>query len=131
VTRRGKRNAVTTASKISADAQFERELEIFRTESEGAAQFFYAYLAIHAAAGAKRPVYRLLNTAPLFWNTILGGLQTAAFVALGRVFDQKSTHNVGKLVQLAYDNPQMFSKAALARRKQGSSATPPQWLDDL
>ena len=25
------------------------------------------------------------NSAPLFWNTVLGGLQAAAFVAMGRV----------------------------------------------
>lgn len=31
--------------------EFERELEIFRTEAESAIQFLYAYLAIHEAAG--------------------------------------------------------------------------------
>ena len=115
---------------LTVEEQFERELEIFRTEAETAAQFFYAFLAIHAATGAKRPVYRLLNTAPLFWNTVLGSLQTAAFVALGRVFDQNSTHNVDRLIRLAVDNPQIFSKTALARRKQGSSNTLPAWLSD-
>jgi AbiU2 len=115
---------------LTVEKQFERELEIFRTEAKTAAQFFYAFLAIHAAAGGKKPVYRLLNTSPLFWSTVLGGLQTAAFVALGRVFDQKSTHNVDQLIRLAIHNPQMFSKAALARRKQGSSNTPPAWLSD-
>jgi hypothetical protein len=34
---------------------------------------------------------------------------------MGRVFDQKSTHNVDRLLKLAQDNPQIFSKAALAR----------------
>jgi hypothetical protein len=63
-----------TQSTVAADVQFERELEVFRTEVETAVQFFYAFLAIHASAGAKKPVYRLLNTVPLFWNTILGGL---------------------------------------------------------
>jgi hypothetical protein len=31
---------------------------------------------------------KLLNQAPLFWNTALAALQTAAHIALGRVFDQ-------------------------------------------
>jgi hypothetical protein len=115
---------------LSVEEQFERELEIFRTEAETAAQFFYAFLAIHASAGARKPVYRLLNTAPLFWNTVLGGLQTAAFVALGRVFDQNSAHNLDRLLKLAQDNPQIFSRAALAQRKQGSASTPPVWLAD-
>ena len=38
-------------STLTVEEQFERELEIFRTEAETAAQFFYAFLAIHAAAG--------------------------------------------------------------------------------
>jgi hypothetical protein len=124
-----RRKQKTTQSTLSVEEQFERELEVFRTEAETGAQFFYAFLLIHASAGARRPVFRLLNTAPLFWKTILGGLQTAAFVSLGRIFDQKSTHNLGGLLRLAQDNPQIFSKASLAQRKQGSSKTPPHWLD--
>jgi hypothetical protein len=107
------RQAAAIHSTIALDQQFEHELEVFRTESETAAQFFYAFLAIHASAGPDKSVHRLLNTAPLFWNTVLGGLQAAAFVAMGRVFDQKSTHNVDRLLKLAQDNPQIFSKAAL------------------
>jgi hypothetical protein len=56
--------------------EFEQELEVLRTEAEGAAQFFYSYLAIHAAAGDHRKVYRLLNGSALLWTTILGGLHT-------------------------------------------------------
>lgn len=112
------------------ERQFEDELEIFRTETQAATQFLYAYLAVHAVAAAHKPVYRLLNTAPLFWNTNLGGLQTAAFIALGRVFDQdsKSKHNLDRLLRIAKNNPAIFSKAALAIRKQGESPAPPEWL---
>jgi AbiU2 len=122
--RRKERQAAAIHSTIALDQQFEHELEVFRTESETAAQFFYAFLAIHASAGPDKSVHRLLNTAPLFWNTVLGGLQAAAFVAMGRVFDQKSTHNVDRLLKLAQDNPQIFSKAALARRQQGTASAP-------
>ena len=66
--RRRKPNAMTTQATLSVEKQFERELEVFRTEAETAAQFFYAFLAIHASAGAKNPVFRLLNAAPLFWK---------------------------------------------------------------
>jgi hypothetical protein len=83
--RRRGHTATSAQSTLPVEEQFARELEIFRTEAQSAAQFFYAFLAVHAAAGARKPVHRLLNTAPLFWNTVLGGLQTAAFVALGRV----------------------------------------------
>jgi AbiU2 len=112
------------------DAQLEHELEVFRTEAESGIQFFYAYLAVHAVAENNRPVYQLLNKAPLFWNTSLGALQTAAFIALGRVFDQNSTHNLDRLLRGAQDNPQLFSKAALGRRKQGANVDPPEWLED-
>jgi hypothetical protein len=130
VARRQRLGAITTHSTGSVEEQFERELEVFRTEAETAAQFFYAFLAIHASAAAEQKVHRLLNTAPLFWKTILGSLQTASFVALGRVFDQNSTHNVDRLLKLAQDNPQMFSKAAFARRRKGPATTPPHWLND-
>jgi AbiU2 len=130
VARRRQRRQETTLSAVSADVQFERELEVFRTEAQAAAQFFFAFLAVHASAGESRSVQRLLNTAPLFWNTNLGALQLATFVVLGRIFDQDSTHNIGRLLKLAEDSRQIFSKAALAKRKQGTHATPPVWLND-
>ncbi len=117
-------------SAVSPEVQFVRELEVFRTEAEAAIQFFYAYLTVHAVAGEHDPVFRTLNTAPLFWNTSLGALQTAAFIALGRVFDQSSTHNVDRVLRTAQDNPQIFSKAALGLRKQGSNPKPPEWLPE-
>lgn len=113
---------------IPPDVHFERELEVFRTEAEAGTQFFYAFLAVHAVAADHKAVYKLLNDAPLFWNTTLGALQTAAFIALGRVFDQGSAHNIDKLLRIPRDNPQIFSKAALSRRKQGDNPIPQEWL---
>ena len=74
---RGARQAAKPLSPLAAEAAFEREIGVFRTEAELAAQFFYAFLAIHAAVAAKRPVLNHINTAPLFWKTMLGALQTA------------------------------------------------------
>jgi hypothetical protein len=113
---------------LTPEQQFEGELELFRTEAETAAQFFYAYLTVHAVAADTAAVHRLLNTAPLFWKTNLGALQTSAFVVLGRIFDQQSKHNVDLLLKIAQSNPAIFSKAALGARKQGSAQTPPSWL---
>src|SRR5450755_832398 len=106
---------------MSVVADFERELEIFRTEAEAATQFLYAYLAIHQVAGRHRQVRDALNSAALFWNTNLGALQTSTFIALGRVFDQqaKSKHNIDRLLRIAQDNLDIFTKAALGIRKQG------------
>jgi hypothetical protein len=109
---------------------FEQELEVFRTEIEAAVRFFYAYLAVHNVAARSEPVFSLLNEAALFWNTSLAGLQTAAFIALGRMFDQKSKHNLDKLLSLAQKNLYIFSKDALGRRKQGPDPEPPVGLSD-
>ena len=113
------------------DARFARELEIFRTEAEQCAQFLFAFLAVHDVAYRRTAVQELLNRAPLFWNTCLGALQTSAFIALGRVFDSDSLHNVNQLLRLAQDNrTQLFSKAALARRKQAASSNAHEWLGE-
>ena len=109
---------------------FERELEIFRTEAEAGTQFLSAYLAVHAVASKHKAVHRLLNEAPLFWNTCLAGLQAASFMALGRIFDNDSNHNLGKLLRITQAHPEIFSKAALGRRKQGDSSEPPAWLPE-
>jgi hypothetical protein len=115
----------------SPDDQFGHELEIFRRESEGATQFFYAYLAIHATAAEHESVQTLLNQAPLFWNTALAALQTGSLIALGRVFDQGSAHNLDRLVRIAQQNLEIFSPAALGGRRQGRSAEEPAWLQEF
>jgi len=115
---------------MSATVDFEKELEIFRTESESAAQYLYAYLSIHETAARRRSVHALLNTAPLFWNTALSALQAGTFIVLGRIFDQGSAHNVDRLLGMAQRNLALFSKNALGVRKQGPSDTRPAWLDE-
>src|SRR5439155_6344159 len=101
-----------------------------RTEAESASQFLFGYFAVHAVAYDHRSVHRLLNMAPLFWNTALGALQTSAHIALGRIFDQNSEHNVDGVLHIAQRNPEIFSKQALAKRKQALSANAAEWIDD-
>jgi hypothetical protein len=103
---------------MTPEQEFENELEIFRTETQTAVQFFYAYLTIHAVARDRPTVHRLLNQAPLFWNTNLGALQTGSFIVLGRIFDQTSRHNVDHLLKIGQTNLGIFNKAALGARKQ-------------
>lgn len=115
---------------MTIELEFERELEIFRTETESGAQFFYAYLTLHAVAADDKSVFRALNRTPLFWNTSLGAMQTATFIALGRLFDQQSPHNIDRVLKIAQDHPDLFSKASLAVRKQGAASAAPEWLPD-
>lgn len=114
----------------SPEAEFDRELEFFRKDAEQAIQFFYAWLTVNSVAAEDKRIFRLLNQAPLFWNTALGALQTSSFIALGRVFDQSSPHNVDRLLGSAQQHPGIFSKAAFAERKRRESANADEWLDE-
>src|ERR1700687_4012028 len=98
---------------MSPEESFIKELEVFRRAVQGGTQLLFAYLAIHATASKSKPTHRALNESPLFWNTVMGGLQQSAFITLGRIFDQTSTHNVDALLRIAQQNPDVFSKEAL------------------
>lgn len=67
---------------------------------------------------------------PLFWNTAMGAFQTAFFITLGRIFDQKSPHNIDRLLKLAQENREIFSKEALANRKRKASPNADEWLPE-
>lgn len=116
---------------IKQEALFANEIEVFRTEAESCVQFFYSYLAIHDIAEQRKEVHRLLNKAPLFWNTVLIALQTSTFIALGRVFDQNSNHNIDRLLKIAQSNMDIFSKEALARRKFRDGTNADEYLDHV
>lgn len=112
------------------EQQFIHELEVFRTEAQVGAQFLYAYLSFNSVINEKKKTYNEVNKTPLFWNTTMGSLQTSFFIVLGRIFDQKSKHNIDRLIKIAQDNKDIFSKAALAKRKKSGSANADEWLDD-
>jgi hypothetical protein len=113
----------------NAEQEFENELEVNRGEVDSAVQFFYAWNSVHAVATKSAAVLATLNSAPLFWNTALGALQSSAFIALGRVFDQdQDTHNVDRLPRLGQRNLQIFSIDALAARKRRLNASAEEWL---
>jgi hypothetical protein len=113
------------------EAEFERELEMFRKEVQGAIQFFYAWQTVHAVAAEDDAVLNAINRTPLFWKTSLGALQTSTFIVLGRVFDPDTrNHSVSRLLALAHANLQFFSKEALANRKRKLSSNADDWLPE-
>lgn len=75
------------------EQQFKGELEISRTEAEAACQLLFDYFVVHAVAHKRHDVHKLLNTAPLFWNTALHALQLSAHIVLGRIFSIGSDHD--------------------------------------
>jgi hypothetical protein len=114
---------------ISASEQLVvSELEIFGREVNAAAQYLYAQMTINHRARSSRRVLQALNRTPLFWNTIAGALQQSTFIALGRLFDQGSPHNVDRVLRVFQKHREVFSKNALADRKRRASATADEWV---
>ncbi len=83
-----------------------------------ALQFLYAWLAFHDTAARNKDVRRGVNETALLWNTHLAALQSSLFIVLGRLFDQDPrNHTLDRLIKEASQNPQIFSRQALAKRK--------------
>jgi hypothetical protein len=115
----------------SPETEFTRELDVFYAQVQSAIQFFYSWLTVLTVASDDKRVYQFLNQRWLFWNTVLGALQTASFIALGRIFDQDpSTHNIDRLLRIARTNLTIFSKEALAERKRRTSPNADKWLTE-
>ena len=102
---------------------FEEELEIFRTEEEVAQQYFFAYLSVRNLAAKNQNVLKAMNRTPLFWITTHHAMLLSAFIALGRIFDQKSKHNIDILISTAAKDLTVFGRTALAARKQVAGLT--------
>ena len=103
---------------IDPETEFERELEVFGNEVEEAIQSFYAGQTIHNVARKDENVHRALNRNAPFWNLACRALQANAIIVLGRIFDRDTrAHTLGRLLQLAAQNPHIFSKGALEKRK--------------
>jgi hypothetical protein len=98
-------------------ARFVHLLQVFRADAGQAAQFVYAYLAIHTVAGTNDDVRRGVNNEALFWNTTLGSPQTSLFIVLGRIFDPNNQYGPHAVLRAAQSNPEIFGADALAHRK--------------
>ncbi len=111
--------------------KFNQELGVFRTEIDSAIQFFYAYDTMNAALASNKYALGIVNRTPLFWQTTSKALQTSFFIALGRIFDQKSNHNIDRLLRIAQENAIIFSKEALEVRARNGSANSSEWINDF
>jgi hypothetical protein len=112
------------------EQQFLHELETFRKEAEGGIQYWYTNLTIHLVATRNSEVHTEMNNYPRFWNTTLSALQTSSFITLGRIFDQESIHNIDRVIRIAQQNIQIFSKPALRARKLAGSTSASVWIDE-
>lgn len=112
--------------------KFKYELEVFQTEVESGIQFFYMYLAFNSVLCKNKQALKIVNRTPLFWRTNVGALQTSSFIVLGRIFDQdqKSKHNIDRLLRVAQEHSDIFSAEALEVRKRAGSANANEWISD-
>ena len=95
-------------------------------------RFFYAYRAINDVLGDDEKALNIISRTPEIWDTISFALEASFFIALTRIFDEKpKTHNVGRLLQIAKSNINIFSANALETRKRKSSANANEWIGDF
>ncbi len=93
-----------------------------------------ADLTLHGLGAEDRTIYDKFQRAADFWSLCAYSLQTAFFMAFGRIFDKRSdSFSVQKLVEATIANPAFFSKAALRERRRKSAnlaGSDPRWLVD-
>jgi hypothetical protein len=87
-------------------------------------------MAIQHAASKSKKLLNRLNRTPTFWITCNAALQSAAYIAIGRVFDRKSPYNVEALIVAMERDLSVFGRHALAERKRDGKAVDPPWLQD-
>ena len=97
-------------------SRFSSELSIFHEEQEIAQRYFIGCLAIRDKAAEDKELLGVINRNPWFWTTVDHGLVLATFIALGRIFDQDSPHNIDSLLNAASANLEEFSRGALEAR---------------
>lgn len=109
---------------------FLNQLENFKHEADVAAQYLYSDMAVQHAVSKSKKLLGRLNMTPTFWHTHMAGMQVAAYVALGRVFDTKSRYNINALLDSFESGLSDFSREALAARKRDGCSTDPEWLPE-
>ncbi len=98
---------------------FEHELRMFGNEEESAQQYFFGFLSLQLIPSKNPDVLRQMRETSTFWIATRYALLMSAFVVLGRIFDQdqKSLHNINKLLTSASNEIATLSKTGLLQRR--------------
>lgn len=112
----------------AAHRDFLVQLDSFRQEAYAAIQYLYSDMAVQHAASKSKKLLNRLNMTPSFWSTHQAGMQVAAYLTIGRVFDTKSKYNINALLDAFEGNLHQFSPEALAARKREGLNKEPEWL---
>lgn len=117
------------------EAHFLKELNIFLNEVRSAQRFLYAELSILQVAGNRKKTLDALNYNGIFWKTVLGALQHATFITLGRIFDGKyGKYKLETLIAHIEQNPHIFSKETFRQRwirERGEDSLLPHYIETV
>jgi hypothetical protein len=102
----------------SDERHFERLLEEFRSAADLPQRYLRADLRLNDRAIQNLDVHRELNRNAEFWAVAANALHLATFVSLHRIFDTDSAGNVYGVLDFAQQHIDLFSKTALATRRQ-------------
>lgn len=103
---------------MSGPTEFESEFAIFQVEHETAQQYFFSFASLREVATSNGDVLRSMQETSLFWLTVERAMLLSTFIMLGRIFDQNSHHNLDRLIATATKQVTIFTRAALAARRQ-------------
>ena len=100
-----------------AHAEFVRRLSALERDSRDAARVTYTGLLLRYMTERDAHAQQQITRHLAFWAGIWSALQTAAFVALGRIYEDKNTFCADRLIKFAEYNYGIFSTASLIDRK--------------
>jgi len=109
------------------ESDYRRDLSLVETDIYNGIAAIYVEATINRLCLEDPRAFDALNDNALFWNVQIGCLHTTIFMTLGRVFDHQA-HSIQRVLAATLNNPQLFSKEAIIRRKfvGGMSS---EWLD--
>jgi len=116
---------------MKPDYLFENQLKSLAHEASVIASYTYAEMSIQHAVSQSKALLNRLNETPAFWISCTSALQSSAYIAHGRVFDQKSPYNLEALMTAMERDLAIFGRDALADRKRNGAASDPAWLDEF
>jgi AbiU2 len=103
---------------------FLERLGALERDARAAARYAYVGSAINFIANQQPGLIPVLDRDAGFWNTVLGAMQTASIVGLGRIYDsRRDVLSAKRLVDHVITYPGIFSRTALAARKSAEYAS--------
>lgn len=108
----------------SAEQEFQWRLDEFGRECRSAVALVYTQVAFDHWVGLDLDLNDRIQPHGHFWTRVMGGLQSAAFAALGRIYDSRSdTRSGASLLAFAAKNVGMFRPEALKARRVRAGST--------